>query len=58
MTDIELLLLHSNTWNHLTVDKEMNADYFQYDLQTICLWIIYIWYMYKRDLLLNILWQW
>ena len=23
MTDIELLLLHRNTWNHLTVCKQM-----------------------------------
>ena len=23
MTDIQLLLLHSNTWNHLTVCKQM-----------------------------------
>ena len=23
MTDVKLLLLHSNTWNHLTVCKQM-----------------------------------
>ena len=23
MTDVKLLLLHSNTWNHLTVYKQM-----------------------------------
>ena len=28
MTDVKLLLLHSNTWNHLTVYKQMiNSKY-------------------------------
>ena len=26
MIDVEFLALHSNTWNHLTVCKQMNPD--------------------------------
>ena len=29
MTDVKLLLLHSNTWNHLTVYKQMNNPIYQ-----------------------------
>ena len=43
---IELLVLHSSTWNHLTVCKQMSSDSFKnYFNQTIRLQIINIWYI-------------
>ena len=29
MTDVELLELHNNTWNHLTVCKQMSSGSFK-----------------------------
>ena len=45
---IELLVLHSNTWNHLTVYKWMNGV-----INKMFIDIIYLIYMYEQDLALN-----
>ena len=39
MTDVKLLLLHSNTWNHLTVEKKIAQACLEM-LSTKCLQII------------------
>ena len=51
MTDVELLLLHSNTWNHLTVCKNNSRSIKM--LSTKCVQIGYLIYMYTPDLALN-----
>ena len=56
LTDIKLLRLHYNTWNHLTVCKKMSSGSFK-NIKKMCLQIIYLIYMYKEDLALNNL-QW
>ena len=43
MTDVELLLLFSNTWNHLTVDKKMSLGSFK---NVINMFINYIYLIY------------
>ena len=45
MTDVNFLQLHYNTWNHLTVCKQMSPGLFKN--------LIYLIYMYKEDLALN-----
>ena len=52
MTDVKLLVLHSNTWNHLTMRKKWVQIHLGMPLQ-----IISLIYMYKEDLALNNL-QW
>ena len=54
MTDVKLLLVHRNTWNHLTVCKQMSSGSFENIINKMCLQIIYLAYMYKEDLALNI----
>ena len=52
MTDVKLLLLHRNTWNHLTVSKKMSSGSFKNDIK-MYLQIIYIYiyiYIYKIGL--------
>ena len=49
MTDVKLLLLHSNTWDHLTACKRMSLDL----LPTKCVYKSYSMYIYKADLALN-----
>ena len=42
-TDARLLLLHSDTWNHLTMCKEkMSAGLFKDVINKTCLQILYI----------------
>ena len=53
MTDVKLILLHSNTRNHLTVYKNMSSDPFKSVNNKMCLRLIYFIYMYKEDLALN-----
>ena len=43
MTDVKLLLLHSNTWN--CVQKDMSLGSFKNMIKKMCLQIIYI---YKK----------
>ena len=53
MTDIELLLQHGNTWNHLTVYKKYELSLiFKYYWQNVFT-NIYLIYMHKPDLALN-----
>ena len=40
MTDAKLLLLYSNTWNHLTVDKIMSSVLFKSIFNKMSLQII------------------
>ena len=54
MTDIKLFVLHRNTWNHLTICKEMSSGAFKNIINKLCIYkIIYIQCMYKLDLALN-----
>ena len=39
MTDVKLWLLYSNTWNHLTVCKQMSAGSFKNVIDKMCLQI-------------------
>ena len=41
ITDITLLLLHNNTWNHLTVCKQISSGSFKY-VSTKCVYKSYI----------------
>ena len=41
-----LMVLHSNTWNHLTVRKRMSSGSFKNIIYGMCLQIICIWYIY------------
>ena len=57
---LNLWLLCSNTWNHLTVCKKKSSGSFKnviYKIYKMCLQIIYLIYMNKEDLALNNL-QW
>ena len=56
MTDMEVLVLHSNTRNHLTVWKQLSSGLFQMltsyysfknHIHLVCI------YIYKQDLALN-----
>ena len=47
ITDIKLLLLHSNTWNNLTVCKKISLGSLKNVTKKICLQIIYLIYVYK-----------
>ena len=47
MTDVKLLLLHRNTWNLLTVCKNMRSGSFKNVMYKMCLQIIYLIYNYK-----------
>ena len=50
-------MIHSNTWNHLTVCKKVSLGSFK-NVIKIYLQILYIYiYIYKEDLVLNNL-QW
>ena len=42
MTDVILLLLHSNTWNHLTVCKQMIYTKWKYLLSKFLRWSLMI----------------
>ena len=53
MTDVKLLQLHRNNWNHLTVCKQMNSDSFKNFINKIFTNHIYLIDMYKKDLALN-----
>ena len=44
-------------WKHLTMKKKMNLGSFKNVIYKMCLEIIYLIYMYKKDLALNNL-QW
>ena len=58
MNDVKLLLLHSNSWNHLTVRKQKWAQAQQKNYQqNVFTYHIYLIYMYKQDLALDNL-QW
>ena len=51
MTDVKLLLLYSNTWNHLTVcqkkkKEKMSSGSFKNVIYKMCLQIIYIFNIY------------
>ena len=47
MTDVKLLLLHSNTWNHCKKKKEeMSSGSFKNVINKMCSQIIYLLYMY------------
>ena len=52
MTDVKLLLLHSNTWNHLTVCKKLAQARLKLS-STNHLQIIYLIYMHIQYLALN-----
>ena len=54
MTDVKLLVLLSNTWNNLTVCKQMNSGLFKM-LPTIYSFTThtYLIYKFKPDLALN-----
>ena len=54
---IELLVIHSNTWNHLTVSKKMSFGSFKNVINKMYLQIIYLIYIYEKNLPLNNL-QW
>ena len=41
MIEIKLLLLHSNTWNHLTLYKKISSGVFKNFINKVCLQIIY-----------------
>ena len=53
MTVVKLLVLHSSTWNHLTVYKKMSSGSFKNVIYKMCLQFIYLIYMYKQYLALN-----
>ena len=58
MTDVKLLLLHSNTWNHLTVSKNKKiSGSFKDVIYKIFTNHIYLIHVHKQDLSLNNL-QW
>ena len=42
MTHVKLLLLHNNTWSHLTVYKKMKSGSFKNVINKMCLQIISI----------------
>ena len=42
MTDVKLLLIHSNTWNHLTVLEKMSSGPFKNVIKKMCLLMIYL----------------
>ena len=46
-------MIHSNTWNHLTVCKQMGSGSFKDVINKMCSQIIYLIFMYKDDLALN-----
>ena len=49
-----MLVLDSNTWNHLTVGSQMNFGSLKNGyLRAVRLQIIYFIYMYKKDLALS-----
>ena len=52
MTDVKLLLLHKNTWNHLTMRKKWTHTHLKM-LSVKCLFKFYLIYMYKEDLALS-----
>ena len=43
--EIELFVLDSNTWNHLTVCKQMSSSLFKMLPTSICLQIIHVMYV-------------
>ena len=58
MTGVKFILLHSNTWNHLTVcKKKMSSNSFKNVINKMYLQIIYLIYLYKQHIALNNL-QW
>ena len=56
MIDVKLLRLYSNTWDHLTVCKQMSSCSFK-NVSVKCVYKAYLIYKYKEDLALNHL-QW
>ena len=48
MTNVKLLLLHSNTWNHLTVKKKNESGLCENVIKKMCLQIINIKCIYKN----------
>ena len=53
ITHVKLLLLRSDTYNHLTVCKQMSFCSFKNNIYKMYLLIIYLIYLYKQDLALN-----
>ena len=53
MTDDKLLLLHSNSWNHLTLCKEISTGSFKNVINKMFTTHMYLIYMYKEDMALN-----
>ena len=50
---IKLFVLHNNTWNQLTVCKQMSSGSFRNVIFRICVHRLYIYYQFKDDLALN-----
>ena len=46
MIDFKLGLFYSNTWNHLTVCKQMSSGLFKNIIYKMCLQILYIFDIY------------
>ena len=44
---IELLVIHNNTWNYLTVSKRMSLGSFKNVINKMCLQIIHI-YVWRK----------
>ena len=42
MSDVKLLLLDRNTWNHLIVGKKISSSMFYNVINKICLQIVYV----------------
>ena len=42
MTDVELLVLHSNTWNHLTICRQMSSGSFKNVNYKLCIYKLYV----------------
>ena len=53
MTDFKLLLLHNNTWNHLTECKQISTVSSKNIMYKMCLQIIFNTYICIEDLALN-----
>ena len=49
MIDLRLLLLYNNTWNYLTICKQISSGLFKNIVNKIFTHHIYLIYMYKED---------
>ena len=50
---MELFILDWKKWNHLNVSQKMSSGSLKNVINEMCLEIIYLIYMYKKDLTLN-----